>query len=209
MKLHRLTRLTRRIESFAAALVLAAGAFTGASPAHAANSCEDAMLCLSQDYDGTGQVVSTEISMGQCVPGYVQWPDGSYANPLSVEDQASFGVWVYNSSDCSGDPNYVVHAHGLTNLRPASWSFRSSVCPQDKVCFFGDGDLVGETAVKNPGSSCDNATSHGSYSLINNSSRAIRIYNSVWCTGAYAIADVPSGGTFTNSSDKITGWKNI
>ncbi|KIQ65760.1 hypothetical protein TR51_18570 [Kitasatospora griseola] len=62
MKLHRLTRLTRRIESFAAALVLAAGAFTGASPAHAANSCEGAVRCLSQPYAGTGQVVSKEIS---------------------------------------------------------------------------------------------------------------------------------------------------
>ncbi|GGQ95339.1 hypothetical protein [Kitasatospora griseola] len=59
MKLH---RLTRRIESFAAALVLAAGAFTGASPAHAATSCEDAMRCLSQPYAGTGQVASKEIS---------------------------------------------------------------------------------------------------------------------------------------------------
>ncbi|MFJ9692704.1 peptidase inhibitor family I36 protein [Kitasatospora sp. NPDC101183] len=206
MKLH---ALTRRAPSIAAATVIAAAMLTGFAPAPAADACEDGNLCLYLDYDANGPTVQTPAAMSQCIPGYVQWQDGQYSNPLSVNNRAKFGLWVYNSSDCSGKPQYIAHAGAVTNLRAGSWSFYSSECPQDKVCFFSDGDLTGEQVNRKPGSSCDNGTSHGSYSVINNSSRPIRMFNSVFCTGAYTIGEVPAGGQYLNSGTKITGWKNI
>ncbi|MFD8478250.1 hypothetical protein [Kitasatospora sp. NPDC059673] len=50
MKFH---HLARRAHSIAAAVVLAVGTFTGASPAHAADSCEQAQLRISQDFDAS------------------------------------------------------------------------------------------------------------------------------------------------------------
>ena len=55
MKFH---HLARRVQSIAAAVVLAVGTFTGAAPAHATDSHQDALPRLSQTYPGTTQAAS-------------------------------------------------------------------------------------------------------------------------------------------------------
>ncbi|MFJ7205010.1 peptidase inhibitor family I36 protein [Streptomyces sp. NPDC098789] len=201
----------RALPGLAAALVLTAAALVPATSAAAApEQCGSGQLCLWNDYGAAGQFVHSDgVQIGQCVPGYVTWPDGTTSNPSSVRNNLDFMVMAFNSSDCSGTPQRSVRAGTQQDLNAGSWSFRSITCPADKVCFYENGDLSGEFVEKSPGQSCDNATRHGSYSVINHSSRAIRLFNSVFCLGAYQITEVPAGGMLLNSGTKITGWKNI
>ncbi|MEV7547938.1 peptidase inhibitor family I36 protein [Streptomyces sp. NPDC089915] len=204
------SRLPRRAALLAltAALSLTTAALSPASAAP--EQCGANQLCLWNDYGEQGQFVHVDgVAVGQCVPGYVKWPDGTTSNPSSVRNNLGFMVFAFNSSDCSGAAQRTIGAGTQQDLNPGSWSFRSITCPADKVCFYENGDLSGEFVERSPGSSCDSATRKGAYSLVNHSSRAIRLYNSVFCLGAYTIADVPVGGTYLNSGTKITGWKSF
>ncbi|GGT77970.1 hypothetical protein GCM10010207_87730 [Streptomyces atratus] len=86
------------------------------------------------------------------------------------------------------------------------------MCPDGKVCFFSERDYSGISTEKSPDNFCDDRPidNYDAYAVINKTSRPIRVYNSVWCTGAYTLADVPAGGNLSISGGAgMSGWKSI
>ncbi|MFF9425591.1 peptidase inhibitor family I36 protein [Streptomyces sp. NPDC014746] len=198
----------------AAALALAGAVSAPTAAQAAAGKCGVNRFCFFSEYNGEGLTSSVgNVTMGgECVSGLVTWNDESVGHPLSVHNTLPFALNAYNSYDCSGPVEATARAGATTNLHPGAWSFRHPGCPNGQVCFFTERDYSGVSSVKEADNYCDDRPidRHDAYSVINNTSRPIRVYNSVWCTGAYALGDIPAGGAVSLTGDAgMTGWKSI